>query len=48
MKKCVSKTSILKGEFAIGTIPKWPERLTQAPSRAALVKNGIDVFDADT
>lgn len=29
-------------------IPKWPERLTKAPSRATVMKNGIDLFDADT
>ena len=29
-------------------VPKWPERLNKAPSRAELMKNGIDVFDADT
>ncbi|KAL3536867.1 hypothetical protein ACH5RR_000233 [Cinchona calisaya] len=48
MKKCVGRTSTVKGEFSIGTIPKWPERLTQAPSRASLVKNGVDAFVADT
>lgn len=48
LKKCVSRTSSAKGEFAVGTIPKWPARLTKAPSRARLMKNGIDVFEADT
>uniref|UniRef100_A0A5B6YPN1 Methyltransferase n=1 Tax=Davidia involucrata TaxID=16924 RepID=A0A5B6YPN1_DAVIN len=48
LKKCVSMTSSVKGEYAVGTIPKWPERLSKAPSRANLMKNGIDVFEADT
>ncbi|GMI66883.1 QUASIMODO 3 [Hibiscus trionum] len=29
-------------------IPKWPDRLTQAPSRALVMKNGIGLFQADT
>ncbi|XP_057499797.1 probable pectin methyltransferase QUA3 [Actinidia eriantha] len=45
LQKCVSRTSSVKGEYAV---PKWPERLNKAPSRAELMKNGIDVFDADT
>ncbi|KAK3038085.1 hypothetical protein RJ639_031639 [Escallonia herrerae] len=48
LKKCVSRTSSIKGDYAVGTIPKWPQRLTTAPSRATLMKNGVDVFDADT
>ncbi|KAA8520579.1 hypothetical protein F0562_014835 [Nyssa sinensis] len=47
LKKCVSRTSV-KGECAVGLIPKWPERLTQAPSRATIMKNGIHLFEADT
>lgn len=48
MKKCVSRTFIVKGENAVGTIPKWPKRLTVVPLRAALMKSGVDVFEADT
>ncbi|KAM2005346.1 hypothetical protein FF1_000583 [Malus domestica] len=48
LKRCVSRTSSVKGEFAVGMIPKWPERLTKAPARATLMRNGIDVFEADT
>lgn len=48
LKKCVSRTSFVTGEFALGTIPKWPDRVTKAPSRAMLMKNGIDLFEADT
>ncbi|CAI9101717.1 OLC1v1039109C1 [Oldenlandia corymbosa var. corymbosa] len=47
MKKCISKSSNAKAE-SVGTVPKWPERLIKAPSRASLVKNGADVFEADT
>ncbi|KAH0980345.1 hypothetical protein GBA52_007522 [Prunus armeniaca] len=48
LKKCMSRTSSVKGEYAVGMIPKWPERLTKAPARATLMRNGIDVFEADT
>ncbi|KAL7203537.1 hypothetical protein ACSBR2_016756 [Camellia fascicularis] len=48
LKKCVTRTSSVKAECAVGMIPKWPERLTKTPSRANLMKNGNDVFDADT
>ncbi|AES80051.1 putative S-adenosyl-L-methionine-dependent methyltransferase [Medicago truncatula] len=48
LKKCVSSTSSIKGDYAIGTIPKWPERLTAAPSRSPLLKTGVDVYEADT
>lgn len=48
LKKCISSTSSIKGDYAIGTIPKWPERLTAAPSRSPLLKTGVDVYEADT
>lgn len=48
LKKCVSRTSSVKGELAVAMIPKWPDRLTKIPPRATLMKNGIDVFEADT
>lgn len=48
LKKCVSRMSFFKGDFSVGSIPKWPERLSKAPIRAALVKSGTDVFEADT
>ncbi|XP_010255504.1 PREDICTED: probable methyltransferase PMT13 [Nelumbo nucifera] len=48
LKNCVSKMSSHVGEYAVGSIPNWPKRLTKAPSRATLLKNGVDVFDADT
>ncbi|BAT83779.1 hypothetical protein VIGAN_04100000 [Vigna angularis var. angularis] len=47
LKKCVSRTSV-KGDYAIGVIPKWPERLTATPPRSTLLKNGVDLFEADT
>lgn len=47
MKKCVTRPSSVKGEYALGTISKWPERLTKVPSRAIAMKNGLDVFEAD-
>lgn len=48
LKKCVSRMSSFRGEYSVGTIPKWPQRLTKAPLRATLVKSGINVFEADT
>ncbi|ESW11948.1 hypothetical protein PHAVU_008G072600 [Phaseolus vulgaris] len=47
LKKCVSRTSV-KGDYAIGVIPKWPERLTTTPPRSTLLKNGVDLYEADT
>ncbi|GMH00542.1 hypothetical protein Nepgr_002381 [Nepenthes gracilis] len=48
LKKCVSRTSYVKGGFDVGIMPKWPQRLTKAPSRAMQIKNGFDLFEADT
>ncbi|KAK4795152.1 hypothetical protein SAY86_013146 [Trapa natans] len=48
LKKCVTGASSVQGDSAIGAITKWPERLTNAPARAALLKNGINLFVADT
>lgn len=48
LKTCVSRTSSVKGDISIGTIPKWPKRLTKAPSRVTQIKNGLNVFEADT
>ncbi|CAL9094716.1 unnamed protein product [Musa textilis] len=47
LKKCVSKVP-LSSEISIGAIPKWPKRLSKPSARVSLMKNGIDVFDADT
>lgn len=47
LKNCVSRVS-LEGEISIGSIPKWLERVYKPPSRLSLLKNGIDVFEADT
>ncbi|GAU27887.1 hypothetical protein TSUD_159810 [Trifolium subterraneum] len=48
LKKCVSSTSSIKGDYAVGTIPKWPERLTAAPSRSTLLKTGAGEYEVDT
>lgn len=29
-------------------IPKWPTRLTEPPARITLLKNGVDLFEADS
>lgn len=48
MKKCVTRLSSVKGEYTVGTISKWPERLTAPPVRSTILKNGADVYEADT
>lgn len=48
MKKCVTRISSVKGDYAVGTIPKWPERLTAAPQRSTLLKTDVDMYEADT
>lgn len=48
LKKCVMRISSVKDDQVVGMITNWPDRLTKAPSRATLLKNGIDVFEADT
>ncbi|RWR87613.1 putative methyltransferase PMT13 [Cinnamomum micranthum f. kanehirae] len=48
LKNCVSKSVSLKGDIAIGSIPKWPDRVTKPPLRVTVMRNGIDVFEADT
>lgn len=47
LKKCVIKTSSVKGDISVGAIDKWPKRLTKAPTRVTQIKNGLDVFEAD-
>nr|XP_010919246.1 probable methyltransferase PMT13 isoform X1 [Elaeis guineensis] len=47
LKKCVSKPS-LAGDIAVGSIPMWPDRLSKPTARVSLMKNGVDVFEADT
>ncbi|GAA0147215.1 methyltransferase [Lithospermum erythrorhizon] len=48
MKKCVTRTNAVRGDVAVGSIKKWPQRLTKAPSRVSVVDNGFDVFESDT
>lgn len=47
LKGCISRTSYFKGDYAIGKIPKWPERLNKSPARAIPAHSGDD-FEADT
>lgn len=35
-------------EIAVGSIEKWPERLSTPSARVSVMKNGVDVFEADT
>ncbi|KAE9605447.1 putative S-adenosyl-L-methionine-dependent methyltransferase [Lupinus albus] len=48
LKKCVSRRSSIKGEYGIGTIPEWPGRLTAPSPRSTHLRNGADVYEADT
>ncbi|KAI6702461.1 hypothetical protein NL676_011597 [Syzygium grande] len=48
LKTCVSRTSSVKGDYAVGSIPKWPDRLNRIPVRAGLLGGGTDIFEDDT
>lgn len=47
LKKCVSKVS-LADEIAVGSILKWPDRLSKPSARASLMDNGANLFELDT
>lgn len=47
LKKCIN-TFPLEGEIAVGSILKWPERLLVPSARVALMRSGVDMFEADT
>lgn len=46
LKKCISKVPATE-EIAVGSIPRWPERVSKPPARVSVMKNGVDVFEAD-
>ena len=47
MKKCISKVSLTE-EIAVGSIDKWPDRLSKPSARASLMDDGANLFKADT
>uniref|UniRef100_J3M0I7 Methyltransferase n=1 Tax=Oryza brachyantha TaxID=4533 RepID=J3M0I7_ORYBR len=47
LKKCVSKVSLAE-EIAVGSIRKWPDRLSKPSARASLMENGANLFELDT
>ncbi|CAD5195251.1 unnamed protein product [Musa acuminata subsp. malaccensis] len=47
LRKCITEVP-LSEEISIGAIPEWPQRLSKTPARVSLMKNGIDMFEADT
>jgi putative homogalacturonan methyltransferase len=47
LKKCISKASSVE-EIAIGSINKWPDRLSKPSSRASLIDNGASLFEVDS
>jgi len=48
LKTCVSRTFYVKGDVGVGSIPKWPRRLTEAAARVAQMEKGSDAFKADS
>lgn len=47
LKNCVSRVP-LEVQMSLGSILKWPDRISKPPSRLSLIKNGNDIFEADT
>ncbi|KAF7002950.1 hypothetical protein CFC21_018350 [Triticum aestivum] len=47
LKKCISKVS-LSEEIAVGSIDKWPNRLSKPSARASFMDDGVNLFEADT
>ncbi|KAG8065847.1 hypothetical protein GUJ93_ZPchr0004g38841 [Zizania palustris] len=47
LKKCVSKVSLAE-EIAVGSIHRWPDRLSKPSARASLMDNGANLFELDT
>ncbi|GJN02021.1 hypothetical protein PR202_ga19332 [Eleusine coracana subsp. coracana] len=47
LKKCISKASTVE-EIAIGSIHRWPDRLSKPSARASLIDNGASLFEADS
>ncbi|ONM14836.1 putative methyltransferase PMT13 [Zea mays] len=47
LNKCVSKISVAE-ETAIGSILKWPDRLSKPSARASVINNGANLFEVDS
>uniref|UniRef100_A0ACD5UUF3 Uncharacterized protein n=1 Tax=Avena sativa TaxID=4498 RepID=A0ACD5UUF3_AVESA len=47
LKKCITKVSLAE-EIAVGSIDKWPDRLSKPSARASLMDDGASLFEADT
>jgi hypothetical protein len=47
LKKCITKVSLAE-EIAVGSIDKWPDRLSKPSARASLMDGGASLFEADT
>lgn len=47
LNACVNK-NLAKGELAVGSMPKWPDRLLRPSPRLSLTEDGDDSFEADT
>jgi hypothetical protein len=35
-------------EIAIGSVPRWPDRLSKPSARASVINNGASLFEADS
>uniref|UniRef100_A0A0D9W8D1 Methyltransferase n=1 Tax=Leersia perrieri TaxID=77586 RepID=A0A0D9W8D1_9ORYZ len=47
LKKCISKVSLAE-EIAVGSIHRWPDRLSKPSARVSLMENGANMFELDT
>ncbi|KAL6882605.1 hypothetical protein ACP4OV_011295 [Aristida adscensionis] len=47
LKTCVSKVSMVE-EIAIGSIHRWPDRLSKSYARASVIENGASLFEVDS
>jgi len=47
LNKCVGKVSMSE-EIAIGSVPRWPDRLSKPSARASVINNGASLFEVDS
>ncbi|KAM0880599.1 hypothetical protein ACQ4PT_033467 [Festuca glaucescens] len=47
LKKCITKVPLAE-EIAVGSVDKWPDRLSKPSARASLMDGGASLFEADT
>ncbi|KAL8160020.1 hypothetical protein V2J09_001557 [Rumex salicifolius] len=47
LRKCVTKTTSVKGDVTLNSIPRWPSRLYTTPNRMIQMNNGLHLFEDD-